>query len=72
MLADILSYLPAATTVFVAIVAFVAAIAPLTKSDLDNKLLKVLVFFHDLLVRFVPNAASAPKNRVVRDHRTSP
>lgn len=54
--------------------ALVAAITPLTKTDADDKLLKALVWLHDMLVKLVPNAASkpaAPARPVnsVRDHR---
>lgn len=72
ILSTILSYGTVALTVLGALVAFVAVLAPLTKTDKDDKVLKALVWLHDLAVKLVPNAASKPRptNSVkVHDHR---
>lgn len=62
-LSTVLSYVPLALTILGALVAFVAVLAPLTKTEKDDAFLKALVWLHDLLVRLVPNAASKPTTR---------
>lgn len=71
ILTYVLNYGPVVLAVLGGLTLAVAALAPATKTDLDDKLLTVLRKVHDLLVKFVPNAASAPRTvNSVRDQRT--
>lgn len=71
ILDSVMSYGPVALAVLGGLTLAVAALAPATKTDLDDKLLSFLRVVHNLLVKFVPNAASKPAaTNSVRDQRT--
>lgn len=72
VLSFVVAWGPVALAVLGGLTLAVAALAPATKTDVDDKLLSFLRAIHNLLVKFVPNAASArPQavNNVARDQR---